>query len=149
MPQAVALWIVSCAIFLFFSLGSLPIQALDQALNQTEHTLQLTEEERTWLLNHQKIRVHNEMTWGPFNYHEFGRPKGYSIEFMDLLAEKLGIEVEYISGPSWDELLSMMRRKELDVMLNIVQTESRSKYILFTEPYVENPTGILVRDDNQ
>ncbi len=145
MPQTAALWIVSCTLFLFISLSSLPIQALDQ----TESTLQLTEEERTWLLNHQKIRVHNEMTWGPFNYHEFGRPKGYSIEFMDLLAEKLGIEVEYISGPSWDELLSMMHRKELDVMLNIVQTESRSKYILFTEPYVENPTGILVRDDNQ
>lgn len=109
----------------------------------------LTQEEKTWLLNHQTIRVHNEVSWGPFNYHEFGRPKGYSIEFMNLLAEKLGIEIDYVTGPTWGEFLSMLDHKELDVMLNIIKTEDRSKYILFTDPYVNNPTGIIVRDDNR
>lgn len=109
----------------------------------------LTQEEKTWLLNHQKIRVHNEFNWGPFNYHEFGRPKGYSIEFMNLLAEKLGVEIEYITGPTWGEFMDMLAHKELDVMLNIIKTEERSKFILFTDPYVNNPTGIVVRDDNR
>ena len=109
---------------------------------------ELSQEEKTWLLNHQTIRVHNEINWGPFNFHEFGRPKGYSTEYMDLVAEKLGIEIEYVTGPTWGEFLGMMRSKELDVMLNIIQTEDRSKYILFTDPYVNNPTGIVVKDDN-
>nr|WP_246624965.1 transporter substrate-binding domain-containing protein [Oceanobacter mangrovi] len=99
-------------------------------------------------MNHQTIRVHNETNWGPFNYYEFGRPKGYSIEFMDLLAEKLGIKVEYITGPSWGQFMDMLRKRELDVMLNIIQTEDRSKFILFTDPYLNNPPGIVVRDDN-
>lgn len=110
--------------------------------------LNLTQEERTWLMNHETIRVHNETNWGPFNYHEFGRAKGYSIEFMDLLAEKLGINIEYITGPSWGEFMGMLNNNELDVMLNIIKTENRSKSILFTDPYVNNPTGIVVRDDN-
>ncbi|WP_415904870.1 transporter substrate-binding domain-containing protein [Neptuniibacter sp. QD48_55] len=109
----------------------------------------LTQEEKTWLLNHQKIRVHNEVSWGPFNYHEFGRPKGYSVEFMNLLAEKLSIEIEYVTGPTWGEFLNMLDHKELDVMLNIIKTDDRSKYILFTDPYVNNPSGIVVRDDNR
>lgn len=111
-------------------------------------TAQLTQEEKTWLLNHQTIRVHNEINWGPFNFHEFGRAKGYSIEYMNLLAEKLGIQIEYITGPTWGEFLQMMNNKELDVMLNIIQTEDRSKFLLFTDPYIDNPTGIVVRDDN-
>lgn len=122
--------------------------ATEAGANGPDPSLNLTEAERTWLLNHQTIRVHNETNWGPFNYYEFGRPKGYSIEFMDLLAEKLGIEVEYITGPTWNEFMEMVRNKELDVMLNIIQTEDRSKFILFTDPYVNNPTGIVVRDDN-
>lgn len=110
---------------------------------------QLTQEEQTWLLNHQTIRVHNETSWGPFNYHEFGRPKGYSIEFMDMVAEKLGIKVKYVTGPTWGEFLEQLRNKELDLMLNIIKTDERSKYILFTDPYVNNPPGIVVRDDNR
>lgn len=122
---------------------AMPVQAAGPADN-----LGLTEEEQTWLMNHQTIRVHNETNWGPFNYYEFGRPKGYSIEFMDLLAEKLGIEVEYITGPNWDEFMGMLKDNRLDVMLNIIKTEDRSKFVLFTDPYVNNPTGIVVRDDN-
>lgn len=141
-------WTLTLVILLTLILAFYPLTLHAQVQSQNTPA-NLTEEERTWLLNHQKIRVHNERNWGPFNYHEFGRPKGYSIEFMDLLAEKLGLEIEYISGPTWDEFLGLMRNKELDVLLNVIKTEERSKYILFTEPYVHNPTGILVKDDNQ
>ncbi len=110
--------------------------------------INLTAREREWLLNHQKIRVHNEMNWPPFNFNENGNPKGYSIEYMNILAKKLDIDVEYVSGPSWGQFMDMMRNRNLDVMLNIIKTKDRSKYIKFTEPYVENPPVIIVRDDN-
>ncbi len=154
-PQYPAQWLYSLfALTLLFALMLNPLQAAEADGLATgleagpAANLNLTEEERTWLLNHHTIRVHNETNWGPFNYYEFGRPKGYSIEFMDLLAEKLGIQVEYITGPSWGEFMAMLGKQELDVMLNIIKTENRSKHILFTDPYVNNPPGIVVRDDN-
>ena len=67
---------------------------------------------------------------------------------MDLVAEKLGIKVEYVTGPSWNEFLVMVKRKELDVMLNIVKTEDRQKYLLYTEPYVKNPNVIVSSQEN-
>ncbi len=106
-------------------------------------SISLTADERAWIKSHPVIRVHNEKDWPPFNYFEHGSPKGLSIDYMNLLAERLGVKVEYVTRPSWNEFLSMMQRKELDVMLNIVKTEDRMKYLLYTEPYIRNPNVII------
>ncbi|MCG7866266.1 MAG: transporter substrate-binding domain-containing protein, partial [Candidatus Thiodiazotropha taylori] len=66
---------------------------------------------------------------------------------MNLVAERTGFEVEYISGPSWNEFLQMMKKGTLDVMLNIVKTPERQKYLLFTQPYADNPNAILSKKD--
>ena len=84
--------------------------------------LSLTMEEKVWLREHPKIRVHNEMDWPPFNFNENGRPQGLSIDYMNLVASTAGLQVEYISGPTWQQFLDMTRSDELDVMLNINQT---------------------------
>ena len=103
----------------------------------------LTEKERAWLKKHQVIRVHNEKNWPPFNYYENGQPMGFSIDYMNLLAEKIGVEISYQTGPEWNDFLGMLQEKKLDVMLNIVRTEDRLKYILFTKPYIKNPNVIV------
>jgi PAS domain S-box-containing protein len=118
------------------------ISFAEKKIVQSGPKVALTAKEQKWIKQHPVIRVHNEKDWPPFNYFEFGRPRGLSIDYMDLLAEKLGIEVEYLTGPSWDDFLGLIKRKELDVMLNIVKTEDRQTYLLFTEPYVKNPNVI-------
>ncbi|MFC1857463.1 transporter substrate-binding domain-containing protein [Thermodesulfobacteriota bacterium] len=105
-------------------------------LSEALPKIELTIEERAWLAGHPVIRVHNEMNWPPYNYNENGRPQGHSIDFMNLVAKKAGLQVEYISGHSWDEFLNMTRNKELDVMLNIAQNKEREQYLEFTSPYV-------------
>jgi PAS domain S-box-containing protein len=109
----------------------------------------LTEEERTWIKSHPKVRAHNEKSWAPFNYYENGEPKGLSIDYLNLLAEKSGLSIDYISGPSWNQFLSMLRNKELDIMLNIVKTEDRQGYVLYTEPYALNPNVIVSRKEKK
>ena len=110
--------------------------------------INLSEQEAAWLDAHPVIRVHNEKDWPPFNYFEYGKPRGLSIDYMNLVAKQLGIKVEYITGPSWNEFLGMVKRKELDVMLNIVKTEDRMKYLLYTEPYIKNPNVIVSSQAN-
>lgn len=107
----------------------------------------LTPEEQTWLKAHPVIRVHNEKDWPPFNYNEYDSPRGLSIDYMNLLAKKLGVTVEYVNGPSWNEFLGMIKEKKLDVMLNIVKTEERQKYILYTPPFMRTPVGIASLDN--
>jgi PAS domain S-box-containing protein len=122
-----------------------PIEAGKSPLleNGLSPILNLTSIEKAWIAAHPFIQVHNEQAWPPFNYYEHGTPKGFSIEYMNLLAFKVGLEVGYISGPEWNDFLNMIRNKTLDVMLNIVKTEERQEYILFTKPYARNPNVIV------
>ncbi|CAB1076771.1 hypothetical protein JY97_02685 [Alkalispirochaeta odontotermitis] len=120
----------------------------EKKIEQSRPKITLTAEEQAWINRHPVIRVHNEKDWPPFNYFEYGRPRGLSIDYMGLMAEKLGIEVEYVTGPSWNDFLGMVKRKELDVMLNIVKTEDRQKYLLYTEPYVKNPNVVVSYEAN-
>ena len=111
--------------------------------SEEQTRLDLSPTEQAFLRAHPVLRVHNEKDWPPFNYFEYGNPRGLSIDYMNLVAEQLGVRVEYVSGPSWNEFLAMIKRKELDVMLNIVKTEQRLKYLLFTGPYIKNPNVIV------
>ena len=92
-------------------------------------------------------KVHNELKWPPFNYFENGESLGYSIDFMNLIAKKAGLKVEYITGPTWDDFLKMMQDGSLDVMLNIVKTPQRQKYLLYTPPYADNPNAIISKKE--
>ncbi|MBF0383710.1 MAG: bacteriohemerythrin, partial [Magnetococcales bacterium] len=108
-----------------------------------EQKVELTAEEKAWIANNPQILVHNEMDWPPFNYNKGGQPLGYSIDYMNLVAKKLGIKVEYISGPTWGQFLEKIQHDELDVLLNIVNTDERRKYLLFTDSYIKAKAAIV------
>ena len=133
-------------IVIFFLIGILSLPVSGQ--NVAGQKLNLTSEEQAWLKAHPEITVHNEKEWPPFNYFEYGSPRGLSIDYMNLLADRIGIKVKYITGPSWGEFLEMLRDKKLDVMLNIVRTPDRLKYVLFTDPYAKNPNTIVSNKEN-
>lgn len=110
----------------------------------------LSAEETAWLRQHANpLRVHNEQSWKPYNYFEDGQAKGYSIDYIKLVAEKLGIEVKFVSGPSWSEFLEMVKDGSLDLMLNIANTKDRRTYLAFTEPYHITSTSLFVRNSEQ
>jgi PAS domain S-box-containing protein len=109
----------------------------------------LTADEVDFLNDHPTIRVHNEMDWPPFNFNENGIPKGLSIDYMNLLAEKSGIHIKYISGYSWSEFIGMLKIKEIDVICNMIKTKERLEYALFTEPFIENPNVIVSQSKNK
>ena len=114
-----------------------PVLAPVQAIAQD--SLALTDAERAWLAENPRVRVHNETNWPPFNFAENGQATGYSIDFMNLVAKKTGLEVDYVTGPTWGEFHEMMKRGELDVMLNIVKTPDRLKYLAYTRALRRQP----------
>lgn len=109
-------------------------------------TRTLTQREKDWIEEHPYIRVHNEMDWPPFNFNQNGTPKGLSIDYIKLIAEKTGLEIDFISGHTWNTFMEMIRSKELDVILNIVKTPERRKFILFTDPYISKANVIISKE---
>ncbi|NKB55729.1 MAG: PAS domain S-box protein [Alphaproteobacteria bacterium] len=133
--------LVACAIAAAFIASSMTraVELMD---------IGLTADEKAWIQANPRIRVHNETNWPPFNFAVEGKPQGYSIDFMNLLAGRTGLEIDYVTGPSWGEFLDMMKAGTLDVMLNIVKTPDRRKYLLYTSPIADNPNSILSKKDN-
>ncbi|MBR9830160.1 MAG: transporter substrate-binding domain-containing protein, partial [Oceanospirillales bacterium] len=111
-------------------------------LVERRQTAALTPEEREFVKNNPVIRVHNEQTFEPYSFFENGQPLGHSVDFMRLLAQRAGMEIEFISGSSWNDYLEMLRTGEIDVMTNIVRSPEREAFMHFTTPYLRLAQGI-------
>jgi polar amino acid transport system substrate-binding protein len=104
-----------------------------------------TEEEKEFLRKTPILKVHNESDWAPFNFNQNGKASGYSIDYMNLLASKIGLSVDYISGYTWNDFIQLIKENKIDVMLNISKTIDREKYLNFTSPYSKTVDTIFVR----
>ena len=111
--------------------------------------IHLTAEEQKWLKNHPVLRVSNEMDWPPYDFVVNGKPQGYSVGYLQLLANKLGIRLEFINGHSWKTLLEMAKNKQLDIMHPIAYSESRAEYLNYTEKFLEVVNTLAIHESNQ
>jgi len=109
----------------------------------------LNKKEKLFIKNLKKIKVHNEKNWPPYNFNEHGIPKGFSIDYMNLLAKKIGLSIEYVSDKSWEQYLEMIKNKDIDIMLNVVDMPIRRDYINFTSSYSKLLPSIFTRKDNK
>jgi len=105
-----------------------------------------TIEEQNFINNTSYISVHNEKNWPPYNYNENNVAKGYSIDYMNLISSKIGIKINYISGYTWSEYLSMIKNNKIDVILNIKKTKKREEYINFTSEYIKASKTIFTNN---
>ncbi|MDA7746893.1 transporter substrate-binding domain-containing protein [Psychromonas sp.] len=95
-------------------------------------SINFTQEEQEYLQQHPVFKVQNMSSFPPYNFNENNTPMGYSIDFTKLLAEKVGINIEFISGKTWQENLQMLKDGELDVLPNVAINPERKEYIDFT-----------------
>ena len=85
----------------------------------------------------------------PFNFYEDGKPKGYSVDYMKLVGEYLGIKIEFISDKSWDEYLLMLKNNEIDLIPHVAVSKEREKYLAFTNfNHIEYNTGIAINKNS-
>ncbi|MDO4633347.1 MAG: transporter substrate-binding domain-containing protein [Eubacteriales bacterium] len=95
------------------------------------------------------ITVAMEGTWAPWTYHdEDDQLVGYDVEVAKAIADKLGVEVEYVEG-EWDGLLAGLASGRYDIMVNGVDiTDERKESYDFSIPYAYNRTAVITTNDN-
>ena len=97
-----------------------------------------------------KLVVALEGAWQPWSYHdESDTLVGYDVEVSRAIAEKLGVEPEYVES-DWDSLFAGLDAGRYDMVCNGVEvTEERAKTYDFTTPYGYIHTALAVRKDNE
>ena len=97
-----------------------------------------------------KLVVALEGAWQPWSFHDDSDTLvGYDVEVSRAIAEKLGVEPEYVES-DWDSLFAGLDAGRYDLVCNGVEvTEERAKTYDFTTPYGYIHTALAVRKDNE
>ncbi len=96
------------------------------------------------------MTVATEGDWAPYTYHdeETNELVGFDVELGKLIADKLGVEVEY-KETDWDSILAGVQSGVFDLGINgITYTDERAESFNFSEPYLYDQTVLIVLEDN-
>lgn len=141
-------------LFLLFILLDVSLMTkLHQATSQTgslESTvkIQLTPDEKAWLVEHKNIRLGVDPAWSPFEFFDATKVySGIASDYVRRLNGQLNIDMAPVSDLSWPEVMDRARAQEIDVLPCISKSSERSKFLFFTKPYLSFPMVILTRED--
>ena len=99
-----------------------------------------------------KLVIATEGTWQPWTYHDNVDGKdtlmGFDIEVAAAIAEKLGVEPEFIDV-TWDGILAGVSSGRYDIAANgIDYSDERAEKYDFTVPYAYMRTAVIVREND-
>lgn len=108
----------------------------------------LSPHEREWLSTHQVITVAPDPEYPPIEYFDrTGACKGIAADYLALLASRLGLHFEFVRLSNRSEAHERVRNREADMCGAAAVTPQRLEYLLFTSPFIEFPSVIIVRSD--
>jgi PAS domain S-box-containing protein len=124
------------------------IALYSQGAKKTQLTL--TMKQTSWLAEQHVVRVRvSELP--PYMIIKAGRPpEGIAIDYLNLIAQRTGIKFRYeVSDQPFNEFLGSFKRgQDVDFTALIVPRRERLEYMLFSDNYIESPTVIATRDNN-
>ena len=126
---------------LFLLVISLPLRA-------QESGIAFTQEEIDWIESHETLNVANEEDWPPFDFmDDKDQAAGYSIDLIELIAKKTGLNINMVNGLTWNEILDQFKEDKIQILPAVFKDDDRSAYMEFTSSYYIQPS-ILVTNIN-
>ncbi|MDY0954880.1 transporter substrate-binding domain-containing protein [Stenotrophomonas rhizophila] len=132
---------------LLIVLACVPMLAAGADAPATGPTLSPRQSE--WLGRHPTIILGlYDSGWPPFESIRDGRLEGLGYDYMTLVAQRLGVQVEVRRYNDWSEVLDAACRGEVDVVMNITLTADRTLCMVYTRGYVDAPLAVVGRLDD-
>ncbi|WP_079911690.1 transporter substrate-binding domain-containing protein [Paenibacillus sp. 32352] len=96
-----------------------------------------------------KIKVGLMGTYAPYNFlNDKKEVDGYDADIAKNIAQKLGVQAEFITG-EFSGLIEGLQRDKYDVLISQVTiTDDRKKTMDFSIPYIKNSVNVVVKGDN-
>ena len=109
-----------------FLIGPLSVGAL----------LVLTQEEQEFLKAHPVMRLSVCDDAQPFEFLDNGVPRGFDIDYLKLIEQRLGVRFEFVTGLTWSEFEQAFEKHEIDILNGAPPADKYAEYGLFTDPFV-------------
>jgi PAS domain S-box-containing protein len=146
-------WTARCcllAVALALLCGLRPALAQEKSGGQIPW-VSMTADERSWLNVHQPIRLGlYKGGWEPFDIIDrTGRHDGISADYLSLVTQRLGIQVEPVMLLDWNSVLAAVQAHDVDLVVSVAQTPAREAYLAFTKPYITSSNVVFARRDTK
>jgi ABC-type amino acid transport substrate-binding protein len=111
-------------------------------------SVSLTAEEQDYLAEKGTLQVGAFKDYPPFGFvDDSGQPVGMSIDFWNLIADRLGVQVAF-SPELFADQLDGLKEGRFDSLAGIFPLEERRQWFDFSGPYTVISTRIYVTTDN-
>ena len=100
------------------------------------------------LIEDGQLLVGSDINFAPFEFIEDGEEKGFDIDLMNEIAERLGLEVEYVNT-GFDNIFTQLAGGEFDAIISAITiTDERKQTIAFSEPYFQANQALVTTKDS-
>jgi ABC-type amino acid transport substrate-binding protein len=114
-----------------------------------EKGIDLSSEEQAWLAQIHTVRV-RVVDFPPFIIAKEGKePRGIAIDYLHLIAERTGIRFlyDFSTLPFAEALERLKNRKSPDLIISMMRTPERERFISFSNKYLRTPRVIFARTE--
>ena len=120
-------------------IGFLVLSSVAMAAQSVAEDVVLTDSERAWLAANPTVKSSINTSYAPIDFVVAGEPAGFSVDYLNLVAAKVGLTVEYGHENTLSHNLEMLKNKDVDIVHSISENEERAQYFLFSSSYLDSP----------
>ncbi|WP_415225739.1 transporter substrate-binding domain-containing protein [Psychromonas sp.] len=107
--------------------------AICGALSVSAQQITFNPQELLYLKENSTIKVAGEKAWPPFNFIEDKKVKGYCNDLVRLVAQNIGLKIEFVTGYDRSDYVAMLAKGDIDLIPNMKITPEREKSAIFTQ----------------
>ncbi len=109
-------------------------------------SLGLTPEEEAWIRAHPVVRCAPDPDFPPAEYFTpAGEYRGLVADYLNLVLGRVGLEMQIVRFPAWTHVLDYAKDRRIDLVTAASKTHQREEFLDFSNPFVELPAVIIVR----
>ena len=120
---------------------------IDKFVYQLSDNGELNIEELHYINKKKVIKICANPNWEPIEFVKKGKPKGISIDIINIVFDNVGLEYKYVKTSTWKESQIYLRDRKCDLLPSAVDTKKRELYANFTKPYMSFDLVIITKKD--
>jgi diguanylate cyclase (GGDEF)-like protein len=114
---------------------------------QKHHLLNLTREEKEYLLQKKKLTLCVDPDWYPLEIIQKGKHVGMAADVMKIFESQLGTPIVLVPTSSWGQSLEYTKEHKCDLLSLATPIPQREKYLNFTSPYLTLPLVMVTTNE--
>ncbi|MGB5964137.1 MAG: transporter substrate-binding domain-containing protein [Sulfurimonadaceae bacterium] len=119
---------------------------LQSGLVKKNIQINFNEQERQWILQHQRINFTGDPNWLPFEaFTEEGEYIGIVADTLKLIEERTSLKFNKIPTKTWGESVSLLKSGKVDMLTETTDSSLGAEF-LFTRSFLPNPIVVIMQD---